>query len=170
MYKKTTKKNKINKRNRKRNKNKSVKKQKKGGNRSFKKHSLANELPDNLANEQNERLLDRIRDNIQYCIERVTELESQKEILFQEKKGLEETLSHANDNKTKSELYNEIERVYKEINKIQHEIIKLYNYRIEFVKILDILSNTGEELTPDGREMYINRYKDLTMQLYQSNT
>jgi hypothetical protein len=168
MYKKTTKKNKINKRNRKRNK--SVKKQKKGGNRSFKKHSLANELPDNLANEQNERILDRIRDNIQYCIERVQELESQKEILFQEKKGLEETLSHANDNKTKLELHDEIVRVYKEINKINNEIIKLYDYRIEFVKILDILSNTGEELTPDGREMYIDRYKDLTMQLYQSNT
>jgi hypothetical protein len=168
MYKKTTKKNKINKRNRKRNK--SVKKQKKGGNRSFKKHSLANELPDNLANEQNERLLDRIRDNIQYCIERVQELESQKEILFQEKKSLEETLSHANDNKTKLELHDEIVRVYKEINKINNEIIKLYNYRIEFAKIVDILSNTGEELTPDGREMYIDRYKDLTMQLYQSNT
>jgi chromosome segregation ATPase len=167
MYKKTTKKNKI---NRQRNKNKSVKKQKKGGNRSFKKHSLANELPDNLANEQNERILGRIRADIQYCIERISELELQKEILFQEKTDIEETLSHANDNKTKSELYNEIERVYKEINKIQNEMIKLYDYRIEFTKILDILSNTGEELTPDGREMYIDRYKDLTMQLYQSNT
>jgi hypothetical protein len=170
MYKKTTKRNKINKRNRQRNKNKSVKNKKKGGNRSFKKHSLANELPDNLANEQNERILDRIRDNIQYCIERVSELEFQKEILFQEKKNLEKTLSHANDNKTKLELNDEIVRVYKEINKIQNEMIKLYDYRIEFVKILDILSNTGEELTPDGREMYIDRYKDLTMQLYQSNT
>jgi hypothetical protein len=167
MYKKTTKKNKI---NRQRNKNKSVKNKKKGGNRSFKKHSLANELPDNLANEQNERILGRIRADIQYCIERISELELQKEILFQEKTDLEETLSHANDNKTKSELYNEIERVYKEINKIQNEMIKLYDYRIEFTKILDILSNTGEELTPDGREMYIDRYKDLTMQLYQSNT
>ena len=131
---------------------------------------MANELPDNLANEQNERILDRIRDNIQYCIERVTELELQKEILFQEKTDLEETLSHANDNKTKLELNDEILRVYKEINKIQYEMIKLYDYRIEFTKILDILSNTGEELTPDGREMYIDRYKDLTMQLYQSNT
>ena len=131
---------------------------------------MANELPDNLANEQNERILDRIRADIQYCIERVTELELQKEILFQEKTGLEETLSHANDNKTKLELHDEIVRVYKEINKINNEIIKLYNYRIEFAKILDILSNTGEELTPDGREMYIDRYKDLTMQLYQSNT
>jgi len=167
MYLKTTKKNKI---NRQRNKNKSVKKQKKGGNRSFKKHSLANEIPDNLANEQNERILDRIRDNIQYCIERVPELEFQKEILFQEKKGLEETLSHANDNKTKTELHDEMERVYKEIKKINNEIIKLYEYRIEFTKILDILSNTGEELTHDGREMYIERYKDLTIQLYQSNT
>jgi chromosome segregation ATPase len=167
MYKKTTKKNKI---NRQRNKNKSVKNKKKGGNRSFKKHSLANELPDNLANEQNERILGRIRADIQYCIERISELELQKEILFQEKTDLEETLSHANDNKTKSELYNEIERVYKEINKIQNEMIKLYDYRIEFTKILDILSNTGEELTPDGREMYIDRYKDLTMKLYQSNT
>jgi len=82
---KTTKKNKI---NRQRNKNKSVKKQKKGGNRSFKKHSLANEIPDNLANEQNERILDRIRDNIQYCIELIPELEFQKEILFQEKQTL----------------------------------------------------------------------------------
>jgi hypothetical protein len=53
---------------------------------------------------------------------------------------------------------------------LANEIIKLYDYRIEFVKILDILSNTGEELTPGGREMYIDRYKDLTMQLYQSNT
>ena len=167
MYKKTTKKNKI---NRQRNKNKSVKKQKNGGNRSFKKHSLANELPDNLANEQNERILDRIRDNIQYCIERIPELEFQKEILFQEKTDLEETLSHANDDETKLEVHDEIVRVYKEINKIQNEIIKLYEYRIEFAKILDILSNTGEELTPDGREMYIDRYKDLTMQLYQSNT
>jgi hypothetical protein len=162
-----TKKNKI---NRQRNKNKSVKKQKKGGNRSFKKHSLANELPDNLANEQNERILDRIRDNIQYCIERVPELEFQKEILFQKKTDLKETLSHANDYKTKLELNDEIVRVYKEIHKIQYEIIKLYDYHIEFVKILDILSNTGEELTPDGREMYIDRYKNLTMQLYQSNT
>ena len=167
MYKKTTKKNKI---NRQRNKNKSVKNKKKGGNRSLKKLSLANELPDNLANEQNERILGRIRADIQYCIERVTELELQKEILYQEKTDLEETLSHANDNKTKLELYDEIVRVYKEINKINNEIIKLYNYRIEFAKILDILSNTGEELTPDGREMYIDRYKDLTMQLYQSNT
>ena len=93
-----------------------------------------------------------------------------KEILSQEITGLEESLSHDNDYKTKLELYDEILRVYEEKNKIQDEMIKLYNFRTEFSKILDILSNTGEELTPDGREMYIDRYKDLTMQLYQSNT
>lgn len=167
MYKKTTKKNKI---NRQRNKNKSLKNTKKGGNRSFKNDSLTNEFPDNLANEQNERILDRIRDDMQYCVVRISELELQIEILSQKIKGLEESLSHDNDNKTKLELLDEIITVYKEKNKIQDEMIKLYNYRIEFAKILDILSNTGEELTPDGREMYIDRYKDLTMQLYQSNT
>lgn len=166
MYKKTTKRNKI---NRPRHKNKSLKKTK-GGNRSFKNHSLQNEFPDNLANEQNERILDRIRDDIQYCIERTSELELQNELLSQKITGLEESLSHDNDNKTKLELLDEIITVYKEKNKIQDEMIKLYNYRTEFAKILDILSNTGEELTPDGREMYIDRYKDLTMQLYQSNT
>ena len=167
MYKKPTKRNKI---NRQRNKNKSLKKQKKGGNRSFKNHSLANEFPDNLANEQNERILDRIRDDMQYCVVRISELELQKEILSQEITGLRESLSHDNDYKTKLELYDEILRVYEEKNKIHDEMSKLYNYRTEFSKILDILSNTGEELTPDGREMYIDRYKDLTMQLYQPNT
>jgi predicted nuclease with TOPRIM domain len=162
MYKK-------NKTNRRRNKKTLTKKNKrykykKGGNTNSRDKPLENEFfPDNLKILQNERILNRIKDTIQKCRDVIQNLNIEKDILFQEKVELSETyLSNLNE-----EIFNKIHELYKKINKIQNEQIDLYNYHTQFSKIYDILSNTGEELTPDGRERYIDEYNMLAMKFRQ---
>jgi hypothetical protein len=143
------------------------KKYKKGGNISS-KNNYSNYLEnqpfsDNLELLQNQRILNRIHDTIQKCRDIVIHLNFEKEILFQEKFELSETyLSNPNE-----ELYEEINELYKKIRKIQNEQEDLYNYNTQFFKIYDILSNTGEELTRDVRQRYIDEYNNLTMELHQ---
>jgi hypothetical protein len=158
--------------NRRRNKNifskkKRPKKQKKGGNISS-KNNYSNYLEnqpfsDNLEILQNQRILNRIHDTIQKCRDIIIHLNFEKEILFQENFELSETyLSNPNE-----ELYEEINELHKKIRKIQNEQEDLYNYHTQFFKIYDILSNTGEELTRDVRQRYIDEYSNLTMELHQ---
>lgn len=158
--------------NRRRNKNifskkKRPKKQKKGGNISS-KNNYSNYLenqpfPDNLKILQNERILNRIQDTIQKCRDIIQDLDIEKDILFKEKYELSENYLH----NLNEEIYNKIHELNQKIRQIQNEQIDLYDYQKQFFKIYDILSNTGEELTPDGRERYIDEYKNLTMELHQ---
>jgi len=159
MYKK-------NKTNRRRNKKTLTKrnkrnKYKKGGNTNSMNKPLGNEtIPDQFKILQNQRVLNRIEDTIQQCRDILQHLNFEKEILFQEKFELSKTYL-SNPNK---ELYEEIHELYEKINQIQDEQEDLYNYHTQFFKIYDILSNTGEELTPDGRERYIDEYNVLAME------
>ena len=167
MYKKkSTKKNKPNKPNKRKNKKttQTYKTYKKGGNTIPKNNSLENPIfSNNLEILANQRLLNRIRDTIQYCNDLIQHLKIEQEILWQEKFELSENyLSDRND-----ELYKEIHKVYQKIEETQNELIKILNYQEQFVTIYDILSNTGEELTPAIRQRYIDEYNDLTLELYQ---
>ena len=74
----------------------------------------------------------------------------------------EKYLSNQND-----ELYKKIQKVYQKIEETQNKYSQILNYQAQFLTIYDILSNTGEELTPEVRQRYIDEYNDLTLELYQ---
>jgi len=139
-------------------------KHKKGGNTIQKKNSLENpRFSNNLEIIANQRLLNRILDTIQYCRDLIQHLKIENEILWQEKFKLSENyLSNRND-----ELYKEIQKVYHKIDKLQNEYSQILRYIAQFITIYDVLSNTGEELTPEVRQRYIDEYNDLTIELYQ---
>jgi hypothetical protein len=139
-------------------------KYKKGGNTNSRDKPLENEFfPDNLKILQNERILNRIHDTIQKCRDIIIHLNFEKEILFQEKYELSENyLNNLNE-----EIYNKIHELNQKISQIQNEQIDLYGYHTQFFKIYDILSTTGEELTPDGRERYIDEYNILAIKFGQ---
>ena len=59
------------------------------------------------------------------------------------------------------------EKLYQKIEETQNKLSQILNYQAQFLTIYDILSNTGEELTPEVRQRYIDEYNDLTLELYQ---
>ena len=143
---------------------KKTRRYKKGGNTIPKNNSLENPLfSNNLEIIANQRLLNRIEDTIQYCRKIIQDLNIENEILWQEKFELSENyLSNRND-----ELYKEIHKLYQKIEETQNKLSQILNYQAQFLTIYDILSNTGEELTPEVRQRYIDEYNDLTLELYQ---
>ena len=58
-------------------------------------------------------------------------------------------------------------KLYQKIEETQNKLSQILNYQAQFLTIYDILSNTGEELTPEVRQRYIDEYNDLTLELYQ---
>lgn len=143
---------------------KKTRRYKKGGNTIPKNNSLENpRFSNNLEIIANQRLLNRILDTIQYCHDLIQHLKIEYEILRQEKIELSEKyLSNQND-----ELYKEIQKLYPKMDKLQNEYSQILRYNGQFITIYDVLSNTGEELTPEVRQRYIDEYNDLTLELYQ---
>ena len=161
MYKK-------NKTNRRRNKKTLTKKNKrykykKGGNTIPKNNSLENpRFSNNLEIIANERLLNRIVDTIQYCDDLIQHLKIENEIENEIFELSEKYLSEPNE-----ELYKEIQKLYHKMDELHNEFSKILNYKKQFISIYDVLSTTGDELTPEIRQRYIDEYNDLTIELYQ---